>query len=220
MQRSDALEERIADLFRERVTGHQRHEAPFVQILKGPGHAVVREREQEGEAEVPMAIPEGCTCIQFQLTPGLFQFLRDDKNADGPFFLCRADGRVEAHIVECKKTVGKGAWRGTLAQFHCTLHKLLALAGALGITIDAVVFYTAFRFDLLTEPISPNPTPVKRTLGPPDDAAHQDLIRRRAWESDEIPLRGYTRAFRHHKIPLDPTTGTAASAFTSPPAHL
>lgn len=157
MQRSDALEERIASLLRERVTGHRRHEAPFVQILKGPDHAVVREREQEGEAEVPMAIPEGCTCIQFQLIPGLFQFLRDDKNADGSFFLCRADGGVEAHIVECKKTLGKHAWRDTLRQFHCTLHKLLALAGALGIRIDAVVFYTAYRENLLTRFQRPEP---------------------------------------------------------------
>ena len=218
MQRSDALEKRIAELLRERVIGHGKREDPFFQILQSPAHAVVREREKDGEAEVPMAIPDGCTCIQWQLTTGLFQFLREDKNADGPFFLCYPDGKVEAHIVECKKTVGKGAWRGTLAQFHCTLHKLLALAGALGITIDAVVFYTAFRFDLLTEPISPNPTPVKRALGPPDDAAHRDLIQRRAWKRDEIPFRGYTGAFRHHKIPLDPSTGTATSAFAPPAA--
>ena len=116
------IAERLADLVK----------AELYREVIAPEKAVVVEREDAGEAHVELTLPEGCTCIAWKLGTGRFNFLQVDKNTDGAFFLYHVNGRVEAHIVECKKSVDRSHWGKAVEQMRWTLTKLLALAGALG----------------------------------------------------------------------------------------
>jgi hypothetical protein len=189
--------------------------------VRAPEKAVVVERERSGEAHVEFTLPEGYTCVVWNLSTGLFGFLREDKNTDGVFFLCRGDGRVEAHIVECKKTVDSSKWSIAVQQMRWTLTKLLALAGALGVTLSRVVLYTAFRFDKLSADSSPNPIAARRTIEPRSEesaaeTAFNDAARlQSAWEDGKVLLRGVQGELEHHKIELDKATGRGVSTFAS-----
>jgi hypothetical protein len=131
----------------------------------------------------------------------------------------RSDGQFEAHIVECKKTVDQKKWSDITEQMRWTLCKLMALAGALGVQVEEAVLYTAYRFDKLSEHESPNPAAAKRLIGDPDAQSPEEVeyteARRQqlAWERDQVPLRGFVAAFRHHKIRLDEATGRATQTF-------
>ena len=187
------------------------------EIVKPPGKALVVEREKSGEAEIACTLPEGCVCVQWNLPTGLFNFLQEDKNADGAFFIQQeSDGVIEAHIVECKKTVDQKKWTDIVQQMRWTLSKLLALAGALGLPISRVVLYTAFRNDSLSFERSPNFTGMKRTIG---EQTEEDLQLNEEgrefldWEEDKVRLRGFEGMFSHRKIQLDKESGRGAVLF-------
>lgn len=219
MKRTGDLEQRLSRLLCATVEGRGKRQEPFYQLVRPPADALVHEREETGEAEVVFAIPEGCTCIQWSFRTGLFQFLQADKNADGPFFVIRPDGRIEAHIVECKKTVGIKTWSTVIAQLQGTLYKLLALAGALGIAIDDVVLYTAYRIDSFSRSKPTNPGTIKRRLGPPDEGSPEEVQLEEAqrqpppWKGASVTLPGFEEPFRHHAIDLDEETGHGACSF-------
>lgn len=187
------------------------------EIIQPPERASVVEREKSGEAEIACTVPEDCVCIQWTLPTGLFNFLREDKNADGAFFIQQGKGDlIEAHIVECKKTVDQKKWTDIVQQMRWTLSKLLALAGALGLSMSRVVLYTAFRNDSLSFERSPNITDMKRTIGEQSDEDLQLNEEGRElldWEDDKVRLRGFEGTFSHRKIQLDKETGRGTVTF-------
>lgn len=224
MRRSGDLEARLKDSLEAKVYIGPT-EKPFFVVIRPPDVATVCDDTKGGEAQVDFAIPEGCTCIQWTFNAGMFGFLRGKKNADGSFLIRRPDGGIEAHIVECKATLAQSTWGDVTEQMHWTLLRLMALAGALDLEIDAVTLYTAYRRDLLSEKAAVDPAVIKRPLTTAEDPtpAEEEHNRARrqqlAWQRDQVRLRGFEGIFKHHKIPLDPTTGTAASAFSSHPAN-
>jgi hypothetical protein len=207
MDRTHDLDQRLASWIRT-LPG----QGPLYEVIADPGSARIVELERRGEAEVTCPAPGGCRWIHWKLqgATGFFQFLREDKNADGALLLCRQDGGYEAHVIECKRTVDQTKWHEIGKQFLWTLGKLLALAGVLGITLDRVTLGTAFRRDQLSEEESPNPAQGRPVLDGPaaqdDDERTVTEARQRqlAWMNDEVRLPGFARSFRHVKIPLDP----------------
>ncbi|WP_437622627.1 hypothetical protein [Sorangium sp. So ce1151] len=207
---SGSLEQRLAAIIAPALGDG----GPFYEVLRPPSQPTVKETKKEGHAEVACIIPEGHLCIQWRFEEtGRFLFLLGDKNADGAFLVIGPDGRIEAHIIECKRKVTQGKWEDILQQMRWTLYKLLALAGVLGLSIDEVHLGTAYRFDELSEESSPNPTLGKPTLGgtspqtPGADELSASRLRQLAWENDEVHLPGFDGAFRHVKVQLDETSG-------------
>jgi hypothetical protein len=199
---SGTLEERLRSFLRVEA-GERR----IYELIPPPGPAVVVERERQGEANVACRIPEGSLCIQWILKDGLFLFLREQKNADGAFFLGAGQEAFEAHVIECKRTVDQSKWNDINHQMGWTLLRLRALAGVLGVTLSRAVLYTAYRNDKLSPDSSPNPAAMRRTVGAPAEPEEQELnnARRRQldWMEDDIELRGFSGRFPHKKIELD-----------------
>ena len=220
MDRSGDLVQRLGELFRKTVQLKGKQERPFYEITSPPAKVFVYENETSGKAEVECAIPDGCGCIQWQLTQtGLFQFLQKDKNADGTFLLHRASGELDAHVIECKTTVDQKRWSEMTEQMRWTLRKLMALVGAIDRRLDRVVLYTAYRFDQLSEKESPNPAAARRTIGPPEEQSPVEVelnaVRRGQldWQRHCVRLRGFERPFHHRKIKLDERTGRGSVEF-------
>lgn len=211
---SGTLEERVAQLLVPQKKQKGGEARPVYRWVRAPARVLVEETEAEGEAALDLGLPDGTTCLVLHLPTGLFGFLAEDKNADGALLLVLADGSVEAHICECKKTVDSSQWTKALRQMTWTLVKLRALAAALGEQLAGAVFYTAFREDSLAEDSSPNPAGAERIVGVPESApeAELDVGRRNQlqWMRDGLRLRGFEGAFRHHKIKLDPRGAGAA----------
>lgn len=205
---SGTVRERVAQLVRLRAT-ETKGKAPreIYRWVEPPGPVIVREVGAKGEAKVDLTLPGGHDYLELWLPTGLFEILLDDKNADGAVLVVSPDGSMEAHVVECKRTVDGGHWGKALQQMKWTLVKLRALAGALGMQIAGAVFYTAFREDRLSEEESPNPVSAERIVGEPADAAETELQSGRqkqlGWMRGRIRLIGFERPFTHHKIPLD-----------------
>jgi hypothetical protein len=204
MDRSEPFELRLGAWIRAQRPDH----SLLYEHVTAPGGVRIVEREAAGEAVVECPVPAGCTCIQWRLD-GLFSFLKEDKNADGTLLVCRQDGRYEAHIIECKRTVDQTKWHEIARQFRWTLGKLLAIAGVLGIAIERVTFGTAYRRDQLSEDESPNPSQGRPMLEgraeEGDDAAAITEARRYqlAWMNDQVRLPGFLNPFPHVKIRLD-----------------
>ncbi|AUX27719.1 uncharacterized protein SOCEGT47_083170 [Sorangium cellulosum] len=214
-----SLEQRLAAV----IAPAQGDRGPFYEVLRPPSHATVKETKKDGYAEVACIVPEGHICIQWRLEEtGRFLFLRGDKNADGALLLLGPDGQVEAHIIECKRKVTQGKWEDILQQMRWTLYKLLALAGALGLSIDEVYLGTAYRLDELSEESSPNPALGKPTLGGAsektsgEDELSESRLRQLAWETDEVHLAGFDGAFRHVKVQLDEGSGHGVYRILAP----
>lgn len=183
-----------------------------------PATVTVTEPEKPGEADVECRIPEGCVCIDWTGSQDLFNFLEGRSKADGAFMIRRPSGEIEAHIMECKRTVDSTKWTAIMHQMRCTLSRLLALTGALGLSLSRVVLYTAFRKDSLSSDAAVDPAAAKRTIRPTeasDAELELDWARKQqlAWEIDEVSLRNFEGTFRHRKIPLDPVTGRGAVVF-------
>lgn len=204
---SGTLKERVARLVRARVKDKGGSERATYAWVASPGPVTVRETEREGEARVEFTLPAGCECLELWLPTGLFRILDEDKNADGALLVVLPDGSIEAHIVECKKTVDSGSWEKALVQMMWSLVKLQALAGALGEQIAGAVCYTAFREDKLSADESPNPAYSERIVGAPEGDAEAELRwgRRKQleWMRGRIRLRGYRGELAHHRIRLD-----------------
>jgi hypothetical protein len=178
-------------------------------VVLPPAKVTVIEPEKSGEADVECTIPEGCVCIDWTTSQDMFNFLEGKNKADGAFVIHRADGKFEAHIVECKKTVDSSKWGVTTQQMRCTLSRLLAIAGTLGLSFSRVVLYTAFQTDNLSSDESRNFATAKRTIValPQQSEVEADLDwagrQQLAWEKDQVYLRGFEGIFPHKKIKLN-----------------
>jgi len=219
MKASGTLEERLCAHVQAKVA-LKGGEVRFYEIVEAPSKAIVEERETAGEARVDCALPERARCIQWNLGTGKFQFLKEEKNADGALLVWRddgsKDGSFEAHIVECKRTLDQKKWSDALQQMRWTLARLLAISGTLGIPIGRACFYTAFRQDNLSSESSRNPAMPRIPIGTrrtrPDDAHELNWARRQQldWENDEIAIVGFEGRFPHRKVKLDDASGVGA----------
>lgn len=179
----------------------------YYRIVEAPECVTVRELEQGSEALVRFPLPPDAVCAELKLHRDGFGFLLKRDNADGSFLLRYADGSVDAHIVECKRSVGDDEWRKAKKQMRWTFSRLLALVGSLGISIRSATFYTAFQNDCLQPDSAPDLIPEKLPVGeePPEELLPDDVAPgyRLDWEDLSIKLDGYDGVFRHHKIVLN-----------------
>lgn len=123
----------------------------------------------DGASEVACALPGASECLLFRAEPQgghrFFQFLRSRKCADGAVLVPIAEGRVAAHIIECKRTLRANKWRDARQQFAGALYRLRTIAHTLDLQIDQVTCYTAWRELDLVAP-SPANTVQRRVLRP------------------------------------------------------
>lgn len=189
-------------------------------IVIGPSPVVVEETAKDGRARVVFEPAEGARCVEWHVQQRLFNFLKEDKNADGAFFVQCRERSFEAHIVECKRTINQDSWDKAKRQMRWTLLRLRALAGVLGVELASVVCYTAFCEDELHPDSSPDPAEGKIPIGDeeplsPEDAEAQLALRRQFdWEGDEVNLRDFEGAFPHRKLPLELKEGVGVGSFS------
>ncbi len=192
---------------------------PFYVVVEPPSKAIVEELNTAGEARVECVLPDGSRCVQWTRWTGKFQFLRDERNADGALLVWRddgsPDGSFEAHVIECKKTVDRTTWGKALIQMRSTLARLLAISGTLGIPIVRAVFYTAFRHNNLPPDSSRNPAWPRIPIGvssPDEGERHLNRARslHRQWEDGVVSIDGFDGRFPHRKVQLDEATGAGA----------
>ena len=174
---------------------------------------VLYEEALEGEARVTCALPPGRIGLVFRLDRVGFPFLRQKASVDWLVLLHLPDGSLDAHLVECKRTVDAGRWRETRGQMASSVTRCLALAGALGGTIRRFHGYTAYRNERLSPPRSPDPVFARLPVGPGAVAREEPAETREArvgqldWETDEIHLEGAGAPVPHQRVPLDPGSG-------------
>lgn len=154
------------------------------------------------------------TCIQLRLEPNDIQFLRGPKCADFALLLDRGGDAFEAHVLELKKSVGEKEWLHVQEQLEWAVVRLLAIAGVLGIHIQAVTVYTVFCNDKLSRESAPDPAGMKIPVGTSADpqraaAARRWAEARRSWEQGRVHLKAFARDIEHRRIPAD-STGIAA----------
>ncbi|HRI71273.1 MAG TPA: hypothetical protein PK156_43870 [Polyangium sp.] len=187
-----------------------------------PHSLIVSERNEAGKAHLEVAYPDGAHCIVWFLEKtGYFQFLQGDKDADGIFFVCHSDDRVDAYIIECKKTMTNSSWEQAKKQLQESLTKVLAIAGVLGIEINRVCLGAAFRESRLDSTTDPEPRVAVGVLDmdPADTSNTQINARARElaeWRTGEVKLRGFAKPFPLTKIQLDPQTGHGSYALPNP----
>lgn len=215
IERSGDLRARIVRWIKEKRGDGK----PLYEFVSPPNFVVVREMNEGGEAHIEISYPDGAHCITWYLEKtGYFQFLEGDKAADGIFFVCHADARIEVHIIECKKTMTNSSWAQAKKQIQESLTKVLAIAGVLGIDIDNVCLGAAFRENRLDSDEYPEP---RTGAGPLDGARHSDDTIARArdlaeWRTGHVKFRGFAKPFPLAKIQLDAETGRGNYALPNP----
>jgi hypothetical protein len=187
-------------------------------VVHAPDLVIVEENAQDGRAR--LAIDAGAPAVEWRIDRPVFGFLSETKNADGAVFVLRGGDEVEAHVVECKRTVTQESWGKAKLQMRWTLLRLFALAGVLGLTITRVTCYTAYCSDEIEPDSSPNPTAGKAMTGEEEEATTPDDIedveaRRRLfdWDGERVHLRDFALPFLHKKLALTLRDGVGVGAF-------
>lgn len=173
----------------------------------------VFEESAEGEARVTCTRPGGGLYLVFHLDDVGFPFLRQRKAVDWLLFVHDAEGAIDAHLIECKRTVNPSKWREIKEQMASSVTRTRALAGALGVEIRRFHGYTAFRNDRLSTRTAPDPVFTRLPLGPGAVARAEPAETRTArlgqldWEAAEIAIGGVDAPVQHRRVPLDPASG-------------
>ena len=211
MKPSGNIEQRFAAHILERSKVKNGGEASVYSFVRHPDKAFVVEQAQPGEARIECTLPEGTLCVQWNLQEGLFGFLKERKNADGALLIWRNDGSrdglFEAHVMECKRTVDQTKWNDILQQLRWTFMRLRAVSGVLGVPLQRVTFYTAYREDKLSSDSSRNPVlprnPITSRFAKPDETIDRPRQLQMAWQNDDITLGDLVERFAHRKVELD-----------------
>lgn len=177
-------------------------------ILDG-SEVLIEDLSEQGEARVTCALPQGAIGMNWRIeSPRPFTFLKEGKAADGALMLQLADGTFEAHIMECKRTVNQEKWKEIKQQIRCSLIRLRALAGVMGIQFNRVVCYTAYRRDMLAPGAVKLPVGRLQSQQADQDENLEALRQQTDWEEPEIQLRNFPTRFLHRKVKLDDQAGT------------
>jgi hypothetical protein len=185
---------------------------------------VIYEDATDGEARVTCTFPPGGVGLIFRLDEVGFPFLRQRASVGWLVLLCLPDGSMDAHLVECKRTVNWRKWHEIKGQMAASVTRCLALAGALRVEIRRFHGYTAHRNDRLSVPRSPDPVFTRLPLGPGAVAREEPAETREArvgqldWDADEIRLEEVGAAVPHRRVPLDPLSGVGRLELITTPA--
>ncbi len=177
------------------------------------------EEARDGEARVTCTFSPGSVGVFFKLDAVGFPFLRQKKSVDWLVLLLHPDGSLDAHLIECKRTVSFRTWYEIKLQMASSVTRSLALAGALGAEIRRFHGYTAYRKDELSAQQSPDPVFSRLPLGPGVVARAEPAETREArsgqcdWEATEIRLEGVDTLVTHRRVLLNPSSGIGKIEF-------
>jgi hypothetical protein len=166
------------------------------------GTVEVAETASDGRAQVTCRLPAEAICIRWKIEKIVFNFLKDARRAaDGALLLQMPDGRFEAHLMECKRTINLESWNEAKIQLRWSLARVRALAGVLAVPIARTYCYTAYR----EETFSKNPGLMKLMIEgqPPGDPLSQEFREQFDWPDEEIDLGSYSSRWPHRKVELD-----------------
>jgi hypothetical protein len=160
---------------------------------------------EDAGLRVDCALDGAAACILLRLKERDVQFLRELVCADFALLLDRGEDAFEAHVVELKKSVDPKTWGHLQEQLQWAVVRLLAIAGVLGVRIDAVTVYTAFRRDRLAKELSPNPAAMKIPVAPAhpragDAGALRWAEARRSWERGRVRMEVFGAEVEHRRI--------------------
>ena len=141
------------------------------------GSFTVVEQDEGGHATIEFVVPPQTTVLRLNLQGArLFPILAARKHADGHFLLYR-DGQWEAHVAECKRTLGMEALRKAVEQVHGSVARVEMIARFLGVEITRWHAWLAFRKEVVSAPTT-NPAVLKNL----------DLMKlQRHWLGGELP---------------------------------
>lgn len=163
------------------------------------GSVVVEESDRQGRAEVTFTAPARWRLERLAIHHDYaFDWLHLKKAADGIVLVRRPNGCWEAHIVECKRKVKTSSWLDVQAQLHGSCIRLRAICGVLGVQVDRITLYTAFREDLLG---SRSPDPALTTLPVEPTGPRSPAIIVKAWRASILDLEGFG-PLAHQRIQL------------------
>lgn len=172
------------------------------------GTVEVAETASDGLAQITCRLPAEAICIRWKIEKIVFNFLKDARRAaDGALLVQMPDGRFEAHLMECKRTINLESWSDAKIQLRWSLARVRALAGVLGVPIARTCCYTAYR----EETFSKNPGLAKLMVEgqPSGDSLSKDFRAQFDWPNEEIDLGSYPSRWPHRKVKLD-TDGQGA----------
>lgn len=163
------------------------------------GSAVVEENNDEGRAEVTFTAPLGWKLEKLSLERCAFAWLDEPLCADGIVLAQSIAGDWHAHVVECKRTVTDEKWQRVQRQLRGSCLRLLAVGGVLGLEIDKITLYTAFRRTKISAR-----TPDFALMTPPPGRVdpRERFAQRLAWQAPRLPLEGFGM-LDHQRIQLD-----------------
>lgn len=174
--------------FEERLSWLDKQHCHYNKTVK------VIEKSKEGEAEILFNSPSNVLSA-FLSEGNRLKYLNKQQVADRT--ICVFDNNeVELHIIELKKSVTDAKWSQTKQQFEGGLINSFGLSGILNQQVSKVVFYTAFRNDLMQDfSRTTNPILLKATIGNTQKTSSID------WKDTKVKILG--REFEHIKIQLD-----------------
>jgi len=165
------------------------------QHLHGSGHMFIEEKTKSHSWRIDCYVQNEAVCFRLEKKNGI-QYLRQKKIADAVILEFLGQRAVRIHILECKKTVGSGAWKHIKSQFEGALLNALALLGILGIdAVQEVVFYTAYLRDRISPEQNPRPSTLK------EDAGEWGIQWPADWLDDRVSILSISAA-PHMKIQL------------------
>lgn len=168
--------------------------------VAGGGSITIEETKDSGRAEVELTAPSGWTLEKLILDRCAFEWLDGSQVADGIVLARSPEGKWQAHVVECKKTVTDDKWSKVQEQLRGSCMRLLAAAGVVGIEVERITLYTAFRRDQLGSRSS------DATLATPPTGerigASSSAARRVAWQSSALVVEGLG-PLEHRRVQLD-----------------
>ncbi len=190
----------------------------FYRIVRAPDPVIIEETAEDGLAH--LTLDAGALAVEWKIQSKVFGFLGDTKNADGALFVLRGGDEVDAHVVECKRTMTQESWSKAKLQMRWTLLRLFALAGVLGLTIRSVTCHTAYCAEEIEPDSSPNPLAGKAMSGEAEEATTaegaEDVEARRRlfdWNGEHLHLRDFEVPVRHKKLPLALDQGVGVGSF-------
>ncbi|WP_047150820.1 hypothetical protein [Aneurinibacillus tyrosinisolvens] len=168
-----------------------------IKASQNGGRLLVKEKQVEGEAELLCQFQN--EAFQFALEgTNKIDYLVNQKCADG-IILEDKSGKWHLHIIECKKTVQGSSWGKAKVQFEGAILRMQSIAGLLGIRIENITLYTAFREDNLsqtTNPVLLKMASMSADTGAPGASTYLD------WDKDEVAVLSLKK-LKHVKIKLD-----------------
>lgn len=155
------------------------------------------EKRSEGSAELNLTLHSPCILFE-KLEDKKLKYFKNEKCADYIMYEKKED-EWYLHIFELKRSIGSSEWDKIKAQFAGALQNAEALAGFLGISINEVRVYSAYRNDKLND--FANPIKLHNKI-------RMNSSGKTDWNDSRIKLDyPMKQKFLHTKIKLDLESG-------------